>query len=364
MNNWFKQILLKYSQKHIKNDLLQRRNYLTSKLLISPKEIINSMPKSIGPQFQGEWAIYSCAMFAKALANISNLYIETKSDNIQTIYKLIQIVLSPEIRAYDKAQWDNEDPIDSLNQGSVIKHLSYRSSLAWMICNYKLTGGAEEFDELLDDLCRALAEGIQNSPSLCLPTYQDMQVYLPDMLQAIVTLHLYGKIHDGKYDKLVTNWIYKVREKFIDENGLLCASTSYKGDIICRSRGSYSVLNTYYLSLIDIQFAKKQYNILKKTFVSRKGIITGCKEFAYNTNKVLTFDVDAGPIILDFSPSGTAFLIGCSTMFEDSSLRKKLLRTANLVGITVSFNNKRHYLLSKIALVGEAVVLAMKTSKI
>lgn len=364
MTNWFQQISLQYNQKQVKKDLLQRKNYLVSKLVTSPEKVIDLMPKFIGSQFQGEWAIYSLAMFAKALSNISNLYLETKIKNIQTIYKLVNIALSPAIRAYDKLLWDNEDPIDSLKQGSASKHLSYRSILAWMICNYKLTGGAEEFDGLLDDICKALAEGIQNSPSLCLPTYQDMQVYLPDMLVAIVALHLYSNLHNGKYQDLVTNWLCRAEEKFLDRRGLLCASLSYDGDIICCSRGSYSALNTYYLALIDSSFAERQYNILKKTFVAKKGIITGCKEYVSNNNKLMTFDVDAGPIVLGFSPSGTAFLIGCATIFNDMPLRKKLLKTANLIGITVSSHNKRHYLLSKVAPVGEAIVLAMKTSKV
>ena len=73
-------------------------------------------------------------------------------------------------------------------------------------------------------------------------------------------------------------------------------------------------------------------------------------------------DIDAGPIILNLSPSGTAFTIGCATYFGDKDFRSNLLRTAEIAGHTVKWGNKRHYLLANIALVGEAIALAMRTN--
>ena len=358
----FKEIYSPIAQHHAKKDIFQRKNYLVSRLVSSPKAILGSMPKTIGSQFQGEWALYSCSMFAQALVNIAKLYPETKDSSKQIVHTLIMEVMSHEMRAYDREQWNMEDPLESLSWGTEIKHLSYRSHLAWMICNYKFLGGNAEFDSLLYKLCKALASGINSSPVMNLPTYSDMAVYIPDMLVAIVALHLYGKLFDGEYDETVRKWMYKARKDWIDEQtGLLVSHMSYDGVSLGGVRGSYSALNTYYLSFIDKQFAKKQYSQLKKHFLHKR-ILTGCKEYIYNTNKLITFDVDAGPIILDMSPSGTAFLIGCATVFHDFSLRKKLLRTASIVGMTFAFRNKRHYLLSNIAPVGEAIVLAMKTT--
>ena len=350
---------IKYNNR---KDVVYRKNYLRQKLLTSPKNIFNSMPKMIGPQFQGEWALYSCSMFAQALANIAIIYPETKEENIETINELITNVLSEELKKYDAKQWNNEDPIDSLEYGEEIKHLSYRSHLAWMICNYKIIGGDDRYDNLLNSLCSAMAAGIKKSPSMLLPTYIDMAVYLPDMMVALVALNYYNKLSNGKYKSLVDSWIYKAKTEWVDEKtGLLSSYISYEGLTSTTIRGSYSALNTYYLALIDKAFAEKQYQILKKTFVIKR-LLTGCREYPYNTNKFVTLDVDAGPIILDISPSGTAFLIGCATIFGDYKLRKRLLTTANIAGCTFTFNKKRHYLLSNLAPVGEAIVLAMKTS--
>ena len=73
-------------------------------------------------------------------------------------------------------------------------------------------------------------------------------------------------------------------------------------------------------------------------------------------------DMDAGPIIFNLSTSGTAFAIGCATNLEDKRFRKKLLRTAEIVGSTIYWKGKSHYLVAGPILVGEAITLAMRTT--
>lgn len=96
-----------------KTDILQRKNWLVKKIVVEPRQLLNEMPSQLGLQFQGEWALYSCSMFAKALTNIAILYPEAKQESVNTIYSLIQIVKSPELRLYDKMRW-GEDPLDSI----------------------------------------------------------------------------------------------------------------------------------------------------------------------------------------------------------------------------------------------------------
>lgn len=105
-----------------KNDLLQRRNYLIDKIVVEPRQLLNEMPSSIGLQFQGEWALYSCSMLTEALTNIARLYPETKEESIAIIDSMIQIVKSPELRLYDKIRW-GEDPLESLDGDD--SHISY-----------------------------------------------------------------------------------------------------------------------------------------------------------------------------------------------------------------------------------------------
>ena len=89
--------------------------------------------------------------------------------------------------------------------------------------------------------------------------------------------------------------------------------------------------------------------------------MTGIRE--YNDRSCLVgMDIDSGPILFNLSPSGTAFAIGPATYFNDSDFRSHLLMTAEIGGSTIRGWNTNHYLLANLALVGEAITLAMRTS--
>ena len=342
-----------------KVDIIERKNYLVNELVTTPKKVLNAMPSGIGVQFQGEWALYSCSMLSAALVNISHLYPETKDDNLQYIDSLIQIVMSPEMRYYDTMRWD-EDPLESLHGDN--SHVSYLSHLAWMMCGYKEIGGSNKYDKLLSSLCMTMNHRILLSKGLNLPTYPDESIYIPDMLVAIVALEKYADMNNGKYRSTVRKWINKAQKEWIDsETGLLASfvdenGKQYEGAPI---KGSYSALNCYYLTFIDEPFAKQQYEKLKSLFW-KDGFVTGLKEY-WDRPCPIGLDMDAGPIILELSPSGTAFFTGSSTFFNDNEVRKGILKTAEIAGHTIKVGNKRHYLLANVALVGEAIMLAMRT---
>ena len=339
-------------------EIVRRANYLISKVATSPKQLMDAMPRQIPSQFQGEWAIYSCSMTCKALANIAVLYPQTNYK--EQISKIINIAMANEIRGYDAERWD-EDPFIGLDGN--VSHLSYYSHLAWMIGEYKLVYNDHQFDTLYHSLCRAMYRRISDSPILNIPTYPFEQIYIPDMLVAIVALNIYSKIYHGKYQDLVQKWINTAKREWTDqETGLLASLMSIGGTISPMIKGSYSALNCYYLSLIDTDFAKQQFQILKKYFKQTLPFIAGIKE--YHTKKCLFgLDIDAGPIVFGLSPSGTGFAIGTATMCNDKKFRKQILRTAEIAGSTVSYNGKSHYLLANVVLVGEAIILAMRTNK-
>lgn len=340
-----------------KKETIQRAQYLISKIATSSKQIMDEMPKQISPQFQGEWAIYSCSMTCKALVNIVLLFPEHKENYLNHIKKLIDIVISKELRQYDKERW-NEDPLDGINGNK--SHLSYYSHLAWMIGGYKFIGGDNTYDEIYHSLCKAMNRRICHSPSMNLPTYPYESIYIPDMLIAIVALSDYAKLYNGKYKETVDKWITKAKNEWLDsQTGLLASFLEKDGYPSSNIRGSYSALNCYYLSLIDIPFAREQYRNLKVHF-AQTSPITGIKEYC-DKKCMFGYDIDAGPIIFNLSPSGTAFAIGAATTLGDKIFRKRLLRTAEIAGSTIIWNKKRHYLLSNIALVGEAITLALRT---
>ena len=342
-----------------KTEILRRRNYLASKLITSPDVVLNEMPSGIGSQFQGEWAMYSCSMFTAALVNIGKLYPEEREKSIEQIERLIAIVMSPELREYDAARWD-EDPLDSWD--SERSHMSYLSILAWMISGYKAIGGGDKYDEVYYQVCNTLNWRMRNSPTLNLETYPDEPIYVPDMLVTIVALSNFSRQCDGRYYPIAKEWVHKAKTEWIDkETGLLKSFLNYDGtELSAPVKGSYSALICYYLTFVDEDFAKAQYELLKNHFF-QKNPLTGIRE--YNDRSCwLGMDIDSGPILFNLSPSGTAFAIGPATFYNDSDFRTHLLRTAEFGGSTIRGWNTNHYLLANLALVGEAIVLAMRTS--
>lgn len=341
-----------------KNDLLQRKNYLVDKIIVEPRQLLNEMPGNIGLQFQGEWALYSCSMLAEALSNMTELYPETKDEAIASIDSLIQIVKSPELRLYDKMRW-GEDPLESLNGDD--SHVSYLSHLAWMIGNYRQIGGDGRYNRLHDVICETMNRRILQSPILNIPTYPYEHIYMPDMMVAIVAMSDYAKLNHGVYSTTVNDWVNRAKSEWIDDKtGLLVSFLDKNGKTDTSVKGSYAALNCYYLTKIDAEFAKDQYEKLKIHF-RQSFPVSGIKEY-HDRSCWFGMDIDAGPIILNLSPSGTAFAIGTATYFNDIEFRNSLLKTAEIARHTVKWDNKRHYLLANLALVGEAITLAMRTN--
>ena len=344
-----------------KKEIIRRANYLTSKVATTPQNLLGEMPSGIGEQFQGEWAIYSCSMTCAALANIAILYPKNKELSLKFIGKIIDIALSEEIKEYDRMRW-GEDPMDGIYGNR--SHISYYSHVAWMISRYKQIGGDNKYDGLYHSLCKAMNRRICQSPILNAPTYPGECIYIPDMLVAIVALSNYAHQFDGKYQSTVDKWIDKACSEWIDQGTGLLASFLDENDgkvqILMPVKGSYSALNCYYLSLVAPKFAQEQYELLKKNF-RQDFLITGLKEY-HDRTCLFGMDIDAGPIIFNLSPSGTGFVIGAATSLEDMEFRKKLLKTAEIGGSTISWFGSSHYLLAIVALVGEAILLAMRTS--
>ncbi len=346
-----------------KTEILERANWLCDKVITEPKKLLKEMPSFLGEEYGGQWAIYSCAMLSAALLNISRLYPEELPQCLNRLEKLVEVTMSPEIRHYDTIAW-KKDALETLpgKRG----HMTYLSLLAWTIGNYKLAGGTSTtFDELFQSCCEALNRRTLESKNLCLPSFPNGIVFFPDMLVTIVALHHHDLLYGDCYGETVERWLEKAKTEWIHPNtGLLLAELN-KNSVGRAPRGSYGALSTYYLSLIDPDFAHQQYGKMMQTFAKEDDVagktVFGIKEYL-RKSPAMTFDYDAGPIISGFSPSGTAWAIGSATFFEDWETRSRLLRTGEMAGGTVRRKGKQHYRLSQFALVGEAVVLAMRTN--
>ena len=159
-------------------------------------------------------------------------------------------------------------------------------------------------------------------------------------------------------------WIERAKKEWLDEEtGLLASFLDAENgitQIVKPVKGSYSALNCYYLSLIDPEFAKEQYNSFIKHF-KKSFPVAGISEY-HDSYTLLGMDIDAGPVVLNYSPSGIGFALGAATSLGDVTFRKKLLNTIEIGGNTLTWFSKSHYMVSDLAVVAEAILLAMRTS--
>lgn len=339
-----------------REDILFRANWLCDKILVSPKDLLNSYPPILGPKYGPEWSIYSCVMLISALSNIIRIWPEYKSKCLYRIERLVELLQSEELKRYDAKEW-GEDPIESLDGNK--SHVTYLSILAWALSLYRLSGGSDKYDSLYCRCCEAMNRRMLRHKDLNLLSFPNKPIFLPDMLVAIVALKNYSKIFDNRYEDIVHRYISNCKTLWQNKRTGLIVAMLY-GKRKTGVRGCYTALNNYWLTLIDDQFAYDQFRRMKK-YLYKKDNITGIKEFTYKEPE-LSFDPNAGPIYKGFSPSGTAYAIGSATYFNDWEFRNEMLASANKAGGIVEGQRSRHYKLAEFALVGEAVVLAMRTN--
>lgn len=338
-----------------KSDLLARRDYLIGRVHVHDLGV-NQMPSYLESQFQGEWAVGTYSMFTAALTNIAFMFPETRSEALMVIDNLIERVRTPEIRLFDTQRW-GEDPLESLDSDN--GHIGYLGHLNWMISAHYFLGGDDRYDVLFSSITASLYRRLKNSPALCLETYPH-EIYVADNLVVFASIANFSRLRQGEYGDLARSWIAHAKLSLLDPTlGLL----PFHLDSACKAiggvRGSGAGWASFYLPYIDNEFATEQFKNLKKHLLQTR-IITGIREYPKNVFGL--GDVDSGPVLLGFSPSGTGFAVGGAAHTKDAELLTDLLFTSEVVGSSIEWNGKRNYLLAP--LVGESIMLAMKTARV
>lgn len=345
-----------FSNEDEKFDLLERAHWLINEIALEPQGLIDKMKEVSGHTHQVQWALSTCAMSIAALRNLMILYPENTNNFGTKLHDILKLMMSREFRFADTHEW-HEDPLDSLAGDN--SHIAYLSLLAWAMGNYRLATGDTSNDALHKDICEALVRRMKSVKSMNLPSYTDGTVVLHHMLFALLALKDYGNIHNHDYDELIAEWIEIQRHHFMDNRtGLLISK--YRPDARkSRVSGTSSALNTALLCMLDPELGARQYRRFVKFFLTGNRFF-GVKE--YEKRKVsLSFDPNTGPLIHGVSTAATAYAIGASSVLGNWATREALLNTMDLLGKTVESKGMRHYKMSELFPVGEAVTLAMRT---
>ena len=248
--------------------------------------------------------------------------------------------------------------------------MTYLSILAWMISNYKLAGGDNCYDNLYHVLCDTLVRRMHESKyDLNLLSFPHKQIWLPDMLVTLVALKNYSRFFGDKYADTIAAWVHNARTKWTHKTtgllaGMLPGESRYQKGM--RIRGSHTALICSYLTMVDEQLAREQYDkmckVMRKEVTFMGKTVCGVQEDLKKSPAFKPAPGDAGLIIKGLSAGGTAFAMGAATYFEDWEFRYQMLRTAEIAGGTKKQKGMRHYNIAELFLVGEAPALALRTN--
>jgi len=345
-----------------RDDLLSRYAFLKEAITLKNEERPDKQ-WFLEPKFQGEWAITTCSMYSMALCNLGFLYPKMRYSLAQELRTLIERVCQRSYQQFDIDAW-NQDPFDSLESGN--GHVWYLAHLNLMITCYRLLGGNRRYDSLTNKISEALARQISRDAAMTAQTYPGER-YIPDNSVLLASLKNHDIIFGTHYSDLISKWRRSAVPKLIDLNtGTLVCAVSEEAKRKSASRSSGAAFSLVYLFHADPQFFEQQYPRLKQAFavwlIPELGKFVGASALKENSDGSWKGDIDSGPVLFGLSTSGTGFGIGCARAAKDSQFLSQLLLTAEIIGSSVESNGKRHYLLAP--LVGEAIMLAMKTTTV
>lgn len=335
------------------DDLLARRRYLIKNISIEQSNP-SMMPGHLSAQLKGEWAMITYSSLTSALTNMAFLRPETRGEALQQVQDLVSGMLTQEFQAFDTAAW-GEKPLDSLDGPN--GHIGYLGQLNWMIGAYRLLGGDGRFDSVHHRVNAAMIRRFENAPRLSVQTYP-AQIFIPDNVVALASIRNYERIVGKQDSNIVNAWVDYARSNLLDPHtGLLAFRYAPDGTTLTESRGSGAAWNSFYLPFVDSRFASEQWNSMREALIQTR-LFTGLRE--YRRGRFGLGDVDSGPVIFGFSPSGTGFALAGARHARDGRLITSMLCSLEAAGTTVDLGDGRHYL--TVPVVGDAIVLAAKTA--
>ena len=347
---------LDFPQRYSSIDSDLRLSWLIKRLssLPSPQEMIGSN----NIEFIGEWGLVTYSMASAALTNIAMSESERAMEYSEHIARWIEWSLLPSAYQFDEEAW-GESPLSDIVLEGDEGHIGYYGHLNFILGCYALLNDDDRFSAIHYRISEAIARRMKKYPHRHVETYPS-QNYPPDNSVAVASLRFYDMVaNTSKYSSLIEEWIQETKKIEAGPYGLVVFQIdTATGMPVQKARGSNNAWNSFYLAFIDEDYARIQYKKMGLMIRSAVGF-SALREYAQGHN--FTGDRDTGPVIFGLGASSTAFLIGGATRWDDFDLRKRLLRSIELFGCSVTHGNMRHYAAAPV--VGEAILLAMKTAR-
>jgi len=258
---------------------------------------------------------------------------------------------------FDEVAW-GEHPLDRTTLDGDEGHIGFYGHFNLMLGCYALLNDDGRFEELHRSISEAVARRMRKYPHRHIQTYPH-ETYPPDNTVAAASLRVADMTLGTNYKALVDEWVVETRKLEDSQNGLVVFQIDIQtGMPLQSSRGSNIGWNSFYLPLVDKEYAQEQFEKFKKHMLRRVLGFAAVKEFTQG--KWFAVDRDAGPVVFGLGASATGFAVAGARWAKDGKLATGLLRSVELLAVSAGKGNQKKYLVSPI--VGDAIMLAMKTA--
>jgi len=267
---------------------------------------------------------------------------------------LIERLKGPAGSDFDTKQW-KESSLKTLSGSR--GHIAHLGHLNLALAAWHYLGGDNRYQTLFKNVSESIARRIEASPFLNAETYPQ-EIYPMDNVAALASLVLFERWTHNRASPTAERWVRYAKAHLLDpKTGLVVHALNSKGQSVQAARGCSTAWYSFFLPIIDPDFAKDQYARMLEYMGSRRLGVYGIREYPHGIPG--SGDVDSGPLVLGLSPSASGFAIGGARWQRDTVWLDRLLFTSELVGSSVQWKGQRWYLLSP--LVGEAIMLSMRT---
>lgn len=307
-------------------------------------------------RFDGEWLFGTAMMSGLGHAQLALAHPELREPQVHALERAIERMLSPELRAFDRAAWGS-DALEDL--GSSRAHAAYLGYMGLVLSVHRSLVPASEHAELHDRIMAHLHQALMQSPIGLAQTYPG-EVYPVDNTAIVGALALHQRVTGIDHAEVLERWAARLPGLCDAETGLLVQAVApADGRIVDGPRGSGTALAVYFLSFADAEQSRSLYEAVRGHL--RRDLLGfgAVREYPAGTDG--RGDIDSGPVVLGVSISATGFTLAGSRIHGDAATFEALWATAYLFGAPVDRDGVRSFALG--GPLGDAMMFALLTAR-
>lgn len=307
-------------------------------------------------RFDGEWLFGTSMMAGLGHGQLAVAHPELREAQLRAMEACIDRMLSPPLRAFDRAAWGT-DALEDL--GSPRAHAAYLGYMGLVMSLHRSLTPDSRYAGLHDRIMEHLHQVLRRSPVGLAATYPG-EIYPVDNAAIIGALALHQRATGIDHTEVLTAWAARLPSLRDTATGLLVqAIAPGDGHVVDGPRGSGTALAVYFLSFAEPAQSRSLYEAVRGHL--RRDLLGFGAVREYPPGIEGRGDIDSGPVVLGVSISATGFALAGSRIHGDAETFAALWATAYLFGAPVDRDGVRSFALG--GPLGDAMMFALLTAR-